>query len=88
LPNIFEGLKKGDGLHPVCCKAKTPLKEVTQAANGDATHMACKRAGRSAQNPTYEGRTTKSNMVVAKFGADKSKIENAGWDSQSGTSTI
>jgi len=27
-------------------------------------------------------------MVVAKFGADKSKIENAGWDSQSGTSTI
>ncbi|KAL0024452.1 hypothetical protein WJX77_005400 [Trebouxia sp. C0004] len=84
-PKVSEGRLKGYGLHPIYCNSYAPEKRVSPATHAYHTHQARHRTGRTAQKNTYEGRVTKPNMLVAKFGASKKAIEDAAWASGRGT---
>ena len=84
-PQVSEGQLKGYGLHPIYCNSYAPENGVSPATHAYHTHQARHRTGRTAQKNTYEGRVTKPNMLVAKFGASKKAIEDAAWASGRGT---
>ena len=84
-PQISEGRLKGYGLHPVYCSSAAPEKRVTPATHAYHTHKARHRTGRRALKNTYEGRVTKPNWLVARFGANKRSIEEVGWAADRGT---
>lgn len=79
LPDVQSGRKSGYQLPPIFCSYLAPWKRSSAANHGYGCQKARNSAGYTAFKNTYEGRTTKPNVMVAKFDASLAGIEKAGW---------
>lgn len=61
------------------CNKNAPYKRVTPDMHTRVVGMALKRAGIVSDKKGHDGRKTKPNEMVAKFGTDPELLKNAGW---------